>query len=585
MRQQSLSTCVCTIVAWALATTVHADDILEHLPGDALGVVVVNDLQHASDQLERLVEPFEISIPPLLDLLKISIGLGTGIRDSGNLAIALLQSEESENSIEPMVLLPISDYDAFANAIHADASGEICRVSILGEDVLVGAFGEYALMMNVESQAAMQQQIEREVDPERDRQTVVASYVESLIDWLPKQDVYALVMPAGINQLSLRNKQARQPSIRSGRVLQEQSLWSGLVTPLFRPNQFKWLGNNMVIAAIGVDVDSASNVLVTTQVTMKRSSELARLALSGDPQRGSKLGLSDEPFVVTGGGPLPKDSGRRLADFLYRNERTQAAASGLEALSEELWGKELEAYRLLFAEVSSCSFTMLPGKKGDPLLGNFIGTATVPNADEYLKTLQEIAAIWNEVTQKSTTDIKPEFDVVSTQRGSASVTELVVDVASTARDPNVPAFNWMLEAVFGAEGKLRVKFWQIDKTSLLFGMATDEQMNKAFQQVKTGSAELPDSSDIRTTLDMMNQASQWKVLVRPKGCVEWVSRVANEFLGVAVLSDQSLAIPAIPDSPPAGLACHYSDRTWQLEAAFPAPTWSTLGQYFARLRE
>ena len=56
-----------------------------------------------------------------------------------------------------MFLLPVSDYAKFAESIKGDATGEICRVTIADEDVLVAKRDDYALLMNVEHRALMQQ--------------------------------------------------------------------------------------------------------------------------------------------------------------------------------------------------------------------------------------------------------------------------------------------------------------------------------------------------------------------------------------------------------------------------------------------
>ncbi len=235
------------------------------------------------------------------------------------------------------------------------------------------------------------------------------------------------------------------------------------------------------------------------------------------------------------------------------------------------------AYQLLFEDIRSCSVVMLTGEKGEPLVGNFLGIATVPDVPEYFDALPQVIATWNEMTEQSTSDMKYEVELTTEEIAGKLHCEFVIDYGSAIRDPNVPVINWMLEATLGLEGIFRFQLAQVDKTTFLFGVATQEQMSELLTATQQKTTIKPQNAAMQATLNLLKPNTPWIALVSPQGCLRWTSRFCNEYW--VLLSEQEVTLPDMPDSPPVGLTAEWHDRRWECEIVCPAATWKTVGQY------
>ena len=297
----------------------------------------------------------------------------------------------------------------------------------------------------------------------------------------------------------------------------------------------------------------------------------------------AQLGLSEQPFALAGGGPIPKAAGQMLARYLLLTEKKQAALSGLDNLSAELWEKEGRSLRLLIEPIQDAWFTMLPGNKGEPLVGNFLAHVTVDDAEKYLESLSEVVETWNAVYDQSTGDIKPKFEVKSNKVEGRTRVEMIADVATTARDPNVPQTNWMLEAAFGPEGKMVAQFWQVDDEQLVFGFATETQMSQLLERVDSGKPEQAVFDPAIATTKLLDQQATWQLLVQPNHCLAWASRVLDELIYAGLSADHDPVFPAMTESPPLGITAKLDGESFECEIVCPAKTWVTLGEYLNKV--
>ncbi len=573
MRHTICCVLILGILFFLRSGSTRADEVLQYVPDQALGYVVARDLEKSSEIVERLAEPLGYSIPSPLNLVRLSLGLGPGIDNSGTLAIAFLPGSE----IQPMVLLPVSDYAAFAQSVQADPSGEVCRIALAGEDVLAARLGDYAILVNLDNQSALQRLLDRQTDPELDRQTDPASRRFPSGDWTSKQNAYVTLMPAGLKYLARQKPAQPRRFITPVEEFQEPSLLPSITATLFGPEQRSWLATNTKLVALGVSVDESLNVRGSLQVDLNRRSPLARLAPTPSERQPAVTSLGNVRFAFAAGIAVPEGWGEMLADLLLQTEKGSASATGLENLPAELWAKQATANRLLLQEIVSCSLVLLPGQEGDPLMGNFLAIAEVPKVDDYLDSLSQVVETWNEINDRSTSDIKPVSEIAERNIRGQRLTEIVVDYATTFAEDNVPVTKWMLEAAFGSDGKLRMKFLAVDQTHFLFGLATDEQMSRALQALRDDKNAETTTSE--ATIKLLDPQALCQVLLQPQAALDWVARVENEFLGLLMINAQEATYPKVPDCPPLGLSMSFADERWHFDVACPATAWTTLGKY------
>ncbi len=552
-----------------LPVVANAQEVLQRIPKNSLGFAIVQNLAEASEKFDQLLEPLDATFPAPLAFAKLVTGLGAGLDMSGELVIALLPGDGPKVPSQPMVLLPITGYEEFAASINAAASGEICRVTLLGEDILVARDGEFALLMNVEHRETMEKFLAHAAEP--------VAALSPLANWLPKQDVALVLMANGMEQLGQWKRPLTRPRRTEFGIAEKFSILSQLLSVVSTTETFDWLHRNVELAAIGVSVDEKSNVRLDEQFVLRKSSPLASLTAGFIERQTAKLGLSNKPYVFAAGGPVAPGWGNQLATFLCQPEQEYAADNPLQKTASGLRDKEERAYQLLFESIRTCSVVMLTGEKGEPLVGNCMGIATVPNVSKYFESLPQVIETWNELIQQSTSDIKPDIELITEEIAGKRHCEIVVDIASAARDSNVPLFNWMLEAAFGLGGKLRIQFAEVHPTTFVFGLATEEQMAELLKASQKNADAAPQRPAMQTTLELLKPAVRWKALVSPQGCLRWTSRFYNEFL--VLLSDQEVTIPDMPDCPPIGLTVDCSGRRWECELICPAATWEILAKY------
>ncbi len=568
-----------------LTNPLFASDALQRIPENALGFVVVRNLEQTSAKVDRLLKQLHITFPAPLAFAKIVTGVESGLDQTGDLVVTLMPGARSGAPIEPMVLLPVSDYAEFAASIHGDTSGDVCRVTLVGEDLLIAQDGRFAMVMNVEHRQTLEHLVGLKAQP--------IPQLRPITTWLNTNDVSLVLMPSGMEVLGEwkeKRLRRRKEDFDLAQVPRVQR--SNNFTDLFGHRIGHWLSETVELAAFGIVVDDQQNIRLSQKFFPKTNLRDSALAAEVGTQPSALLGKLSESFVFAGGGPVAPGWGSWFATFLLEHEQENLVESGLENITPELWKREAEAYRSLFADIRSCSVVMLPGQKGDPLLGNFLGIATVPKVSTYFDRLPQVVETWNEFSKQTTIDVRPEFELKrrvlgGKVLGGKACCEIIIDVATTAQDPNVPIINWLLEAMLGRDGKIEILMVEIDETNFAFGFATDEQITQLLSDQEQTESPAPQSPGIEApdreaTLKLLQADAAWRIIVSPQGCTFWTTRVVNEFM--VHLGWEAIELPAMPASPPVGLSVGLVDGRWESELICPAETFSIVANYLEAIR-
>ncbi|HEX6962217.1 MAG TPA: hypothetical protein VF175_10150, partial [Lacipirellula sp.] len=241
-----------------MSPSARAEAILDRLPADTIGFAHVRNLAAASAKIERVARIFQevspTSIPAPLDMIKAATGLGAGIDEQGDALLALLPGEQGAADPRLLLLVAISDYAAFAQSISGDATGEISRVTIAGEEVLAAKVGGFAALMNVEHRDELESLIAAE--PSKN-----AAGVEPLREWLATTDVAVVLTPSGLKALADLGKSdaARQRGLAAQTPQGLQSLQDMLQ---FYEQMLQFLGAEVECIAAGLSIDDDANVKV-----------------------------------------------------------------------------------------------------------------------------------------------------------------------------------------------------------------------------------------------------------------------------------------------------------------------------------
>lgn len=130
--------------------------VLNQVPGDALVVMTVNDLQQTSGRIGELAKLLGIAdmLPPAADPLaavQLQTGMRDGINKAGDMAIAMFNPAvaggRSDRAI--LLLLPVTDYAAFIkNFANAKKDGDLDVVNFPRDPspTYVANWGQYAVL-------------------------------------------------------------------------------------------------------------------------------------------------------------------------------------------------------------------------------------------------------------------------------------------------------------------------------------------------------------------------------------------------------------------------------------------------------
>jgi hypothetical protein len=553
-------------LAFSPLAVLRAEGVVDHVPPDALGFAIMRDVGATNAKFERLIKIFEgvaDALPPApVTYFKAVTGLGAGIDESGDAVLALLPGDDP-TSPKLMFLAPVSDYAAFAQSIGGDPTGEISRVTITGEEVLVARQGDYALVMNVEHRPTMEAQLASASDA-ADEKIVPA-------EWLIETDVAVVVLPAGVDALVAMG--------RAGLAAEQQMWEEEFGDPVFADqlaslkstwaiyDEFLGFCDAEISAGVaGVSIDEATNVKLTQRMLFKRDGQMASLTAVERSDASPLAGLAAKPFVYAVGGPVLPSWRDGLAAMCRTAFKESGEAYGFQDFDDAQWKKLEEALQNIFA-VRSVVSAIYSGEKDDPLYSNVYLLAQVDDAPAYLQSARSSVETWNELTAASTSDIKLIYELSEAEVAGKPALLMTVDVLAAAGDENVPMVRPMFQAMFGADGKLRIYLAAADEHTIVGAIATEERAAAAVENALKGGTELVDSPETQTTTALLDPDAAWVGYMSPPGWASWFRRLLDGVL--LPLGGVGITLPEYPAGPPVGYAVRLADGQLHIEAAAP----------------
>lgn len=569
------------LTALAPSVASRAEGVLDHLPQEAMGFAVVRNLAATNDKIVRLTNIFkelsEVAPPAPLMLVKAATGIGEGLNESGDALVALLSDSNSAAAPRPMMLIPVSDYAKFAASVSGDASGAVSRVTIAGEEVLVAKKDDYALLMNVENRPTMEAVLK--VSPETTPESKL------LAEWVATTDLAVVVLPSGIDALTtlgqaeIDKQQAAMAETDGGELPAELAqIKAGL--EMYK-NILGFCGAEIAAGGFGLTIDDATNLRFTDRLVFEKGGKVAQMEPLPKPGASPLVGFPAAPFVGAGGGPLPKGWYASLAKMSRNMMEANPGLYGFEKFDAAEWEKLEESWKAGF-DAHGLSMAMLVGEAKDPLYSNIYFVAEVADAPTYLKSMRKSMEMWNDLTKKSSSDIKLAYEFTDVQVAGKPAVLMSMDVAAAAADENVPMVKPLMEAMFGADGKMRFYVIAADADTVVMAVAPEDRAAKAVEAVLAGETGLAQSAEVQATAGLLNPEAPWTGFVSPPGCVAWFGRLMTTFMGQ--FGAPAITIPEFPAGPPIGFSMNLADGQFQGEMVVPVQVLNDLAAYIKKVQ-
>jgi hypothetical protein len=566
-----IATAFCPILALAA-------DITEYVPENALGFAVVRNMAATSAKLESLAGKFQAPLPPPLAFFKLQTGFGKALKEDGDLLVALLPPRDEFGSPGPMALVPVMDYAAFVKTFDGDPSGEVCPVTVSGEDVLVAKRGEYAVFMNPEYRDEMQRIVSAQPKP--------LESVTAMGDWLGTVNGGLVLLPAGAKMLLVMAHQ----ELSSGRSAVEQQFEELEMDEELATLQaafevygklLGFVGDEVTSAALGVRIEDSGNVLLGIRGVARQDGHLAEL---GAIRRGQAplAGVPEGPYVIAGGAPWPAELSEAMLKFSIDFMKSMPAIYGLQGAPEEDLQKLEASLHKAFAGLKHVSFVVRPGEGDEPIYSNMFMMLNVESAGEYIENYKESIKLWNEIS--STQETKPAFkyefseDTVAGQPGLAIVMDFAAMMGDAALGPGQQA----MEVMFGEGGKMRAYVALVDDDTVLVGYSAKQGVEQMVDRLRNGEASLASGAAELSAARLLPDEAPFVAVISPQGCVNWFRRMINAM--VQVFGAGGPPIPDYPETPPIGIAIGLQGRVVETDVVFPAEMIDGLSMYIKQNR-
>lgn len=382
---------VLLVVALLLSPAVlAAADITDHLPDSTLGYVAIRNMESMNSKTEKLFSKFDVPLPTPLFVLKTIGGLDKGLDLKGDILLALLPVEGDVWRPNPMILISVSDFAAFAKSVNGDPSGEISAVQIQGQEMYLAKKGNYALLMDLQNRELMEKLLSANAKPLKSFSTHTA--------WMKGNDIAISVLPAGIKLLSKKaktglNQSMKQMEENMKEFGTEEQIQGMRMNQRFANKILELFDTDVQTLTYGLSLDASENLKLGLRIDVSSESMLAKLGGNPIANTASLSGIPAGPFVFAGSGPYPKEwtalGSKAFIDFIISNPEIAKTAYGVEELTEED-KKFLESLmKDAYQNVTAMSLCMRPGKDDQPIYSNIFMALQCGDTQTFLKATKD----------------------------------------------------------------------------------------------------------------------------------------------------------------------------------------------------
>jgi hypothetical protein len=550
------------VVLCCVNSIAPAADILSMLPGDALSFALVRDAKATNDKIFQFLSIYEDGMPAPLDLVQAMTGLSEGLELNGDVLFALLPAGESPIPA-PMFLLPVKDYQAFANTIQADATGAVCRVKIADEDVYVAKHGDFALVMNLEHQELMHRILAGPNKPPAD--------LAKQQSWLHKNDISVVITSAGIAHLARVAEQqvtpVDTPSTDAENQAKAQEMMSmgdaDFIAELFK--------DDIESAGVGLAIDDEINSRLRWSVVLKP--ELTDVLPASDDK--PLVGYPNEPYALAGGGPIPAHFIADFPEWSTELSRAMAEVDGRGDFTDKDWNEVEESYRLASAGIKGLSVLLTPVDDREPLMSVIFARLEVVNSKDYLNSMKKTIELTNKLAAKSKSDLKLIYEVKPATIAGSEGFEISCDFDKAAGDGDNHIWQALLTSLLGIDHKLSVHYYAIDDTHVAIGLESADRLARFIKGYRSGEKSLADSKQVQKTLTLIEQETPWLLLVNFEGYVDLIKSAMKSMMVLGFMPE----IPSYSAGPPIAATLAADGNQLHGEIILPVDAARAMGKF------
>jgi hypothetical protein len=260
----------------AAAGSAGAADVLEVVPSDAMGVLVINNLGQTDAKVQQLAGQLQLPQVAMLTKIKSDLGLEKGIDDTGSLAVAAVVPGDGTAPVA-VAYVPTGDYAELLKQLKASVptDGVASFTAPDGDSALIAELGGFAVVTESSNRAAL--------DAALSMKRSIAADTPSLETWRTQTQVYAIATPAGVRfaqqqilaGLALAKQQMRQAGPQAEQAVFGIEIYENL---------FKNLDREVTSAAVGLRIEDSGDVRIIGRTLLAEGGVLASMAAGAKPE-------------------------------------------------------------------------------------------------------------------------------------------------------------------------------------------------------------------------------------------------------------------------------------------------------------
>lgn len=586
-RPRALTTATAMCLALLVATFAQAaDDLLDAIPRQALGFVMVNRLAPTDAKLQALGRQLHVPMPSFLDKLKATPGLQKVLNAQGSAAVVIMHGEDPGSWPAVLLLLPVTDYQQLLRELNVEeGSAKIVEVRVGERPCLVGSRGGHAVVARPANRKALEKAL--------DSPQGISAELGSLGEWLAEGQVAGVVTRCGVEFLSVKAQEGLQQARTAlaalpGEKKKEMEAAIGFFDVYEKI--IKALGDEIHNYAFAGRIDDGGNLHLCERMRVTADGRTAKMLREVEPSKGDLLaGLPSGPFVFAMAGGVPPSMAECMMEL---SGELMKAAPGLYGLSEEQVDELMEISGRSMSRIRGMSMLMGVGKPGDPIYSNILVTEKVDDSKAFLADYRKTIRAMNQfVKQTESWVLSPvklrELDIAGVP--ALKLTMVFPNVPAAAGQPD---YDEMMKKLFGPTGKMVAFIVPADEHTILATYTTRRLLRRSLKAVQGTAAGLAADPGVAQTAAMLPSGAQWVGYISPKGVMEYVKRVVpalkpEDKTGPGqtpsdAFSKWCAGLPEFPDTPPIGFAVKAAEDGLESQTVVPAAVLKAIGAVVER---
>jgi hypothetical protein len=607
MARHSLFKLTSLLLVAAMAQQCRADDILQNVPRDTLGFVVIRDIAGTDEKIQQLARNLQgASIGPLT-FLQATTGTGDGLDLSGDFLLAAIPGDNGAAKPEFCIWLPVKNFDRFLTSLGRQASSGIMAITLAGEDLLIAKQGNWVVLMDPDQRARLANMLAAGPD--------APARVMAWRGWIERNDVTVVSLASGVREilkLASSKRVKDRDALGTAREVARDDLedmfgpagtddgepsgdgaeagfTGAIVAALQRsvgtvlsasPQLAKVLGSVESLGC-GVKFDDAGNARLGLRVAWPEGAPF----LANNAQSNSRLPptiFDADEFIVHAAGNWPSSLNALLAGTYARLVVDELRATEGIQLADNTVNRYLEAVEQAAADVISLNVLALTGQPHDGVYTNGFVVARTASADNFVDRVAEAMRLWNQMNREAEGGPRLVFDVAEVPSGNYTAIQYSIDLAAVDGAPVIPEMRQAMERLFGAGGKLTLFLVKADGQTVLAAAATLEQVGKMLERLEGGRATDWNVAPFAEVNRLLPQQAEWRAYFSPHGYTTWSARKMDAIVGVPVIGGP--LVKDFPQAPPIGAAGGIRDGEMWIDMGVPLETIQSTGIYLQKLR-